>query len=211
MKKNLLNFCLLIAVGFAAVVFTSCNGEEPQFESGDIYIIANNVIDSSDEIARVQMKTDNVVFHTLYQNHGFTMFISGILVYEHLESITRFFGHQDITSSDENAKWFVINFLDALNSENVSIGRLAFINSDKNNWCEEVWIYADRDVTVKCSGEVTEISVNLNLNKGWNNVYVHINQISPIANEVRITTDKPSGMDFRWHFIPWQDGDNNTK
>jgi hypothetical protein len=79
-----------------------------------------------------------------------------------------------------------------------------FWQSDEDRGIEASYLYADRDLTVKgisrwyddYEGEYYEEEFNCSFKKGWNIVYF-------IADNDKITTQKPSGANLKWYYYEW--------
>ena len=223
MKKTFFKLGLFLALGLTIVVFNSC--EKDDDTDGGINdgtaskITATNVINGTAQIITVKALADfdggddddssDAIAQAPYQNNGFTLELPATLGAKYLTLDTD--GLYGISVSDRNVKFTDLNGFEGYNEDDVQIGYFVLEEEKNDSDHHAVWIYVDRDVTIK--GEVNEVDkesatndkyiYDLTLNKGWNNVY----EISTDSyeNDINVysttmTSNKPSGVNYTWRF-----------
>ena len=225
MKKHFLNIGLLFAIGLATVAFVSCKTDK----ADESFVIkAENVINSSAEIATVKIKLPNEeirgelmpslpFLQTPFQNNGFELTLSGSIPIENMRFVTEEFNDygfefNEFFISDTNAKWFQLTderMIQTFDENDNQIGIVNFVHTseNENEWRKwrVGWIYVDRDVVVRIEEEFdNEINVqthitSLVLLKGWNTVYMMTEVISSKGKLTTVmTADRPFDVSFEW-------------
>ena len=215
-KSIFLKIGLFLVLGFTAAVFTSCDKNNDSDNNGGSVastITATNVINSSSQIITVKAMVDgdDVLAQAPYQNNGFILKLPENVAAKYLDIFFTEDIPQGITVSDKNAKSLFLESIDGYNANDNAIGNflLEEVNGDNEHYT--IWVYADRDVTIK--GEFKEIEddyeyvfkIDLTLKKGWNAVcesYVssYNNSTKKDVYAESYTSQKPSGVNYSWHF-----------
>ena len=208
---------------------TDCGNLLVKPEDHSIIRAENVVGENIDRIemvrARVERYDENdewrylIIGEALFQNNGFTLQLNDVP-----ESFLFPFSYvlpDNFEISDRDARIIVPDFF-AFN-RSINIGSFAYyedrINEYEDYWWGSYWLYVDRDVTIRgtyreeCGGLIVYSTTDLDLRKGWNIVYGYPSVIADTGeNRVIIsetTTQKPAGVNFRWHFRYW--GDDGTR
>jgi len=203
MKKTL-NY-LVIAVFAISAAFMSCDKNKDDDNNGNGNGNGNTgnsfVIEAKDVIGGHGSYNDIVTvrLYNLYrvsakfENNGFKLTLPA-LESDELVIITQrgsllFEGSlESLTISDREAKIKTV-FVEAYNAENNLIGYIHQLNGSDGNIIV-YYSYLDSDVTIK--GEANGADFDLSFKKGWNMWYIGNN---------RLTTQKPSGVDFKWYYV----------
>jgi hypothetical protein len=220
MKNLFLKLGLLPALILVAVVFGSCGDNDPKLPDNTV-IAARNVAalsGNTDEIALVRaMAYDwdgdgwTSIAEATFQNNGFTLQLPASLPDNFLRPIAgRFPDNAAITlTGNSNAKWSpVIEFVALCENDNAtgSIHLVGGVEIENLTGTAASWVYANSDVSVtgdfQLDGDfLSRIVINLNLRKGWNNVYTTASTENDIF-VLTTTTQRPSGF-FIWTYISW--------
>ena len=230
MKTTFLQLGILLAMSIIVVGFTSCNGDEP-IPTDSSVIRATNVVGNTNEIAFVRnLHGGRPPWQTIaeapFQNNGFTMQLPETLPNHFLthisDGLVPFGGNfLDFTiTGNIETRWlrpfdFAPGFT-AFDKDGVSIGSI-FFGRDIENYDDNTiasWVYVTDDIIIAgetdvvCYGLSNSLCIqnfaNLNLNKGWNLIYVHRLSVTN-GDNIKIThtftSQRPSGK-FSWRFIP---------
>ena len=147
-----------------------------------------------------------------FVNNGFTLQLTNDIPESVLQPLYE--APDNFVVSDKNAKLFALmyDWPFAFDSNGDIIGR--FILADmisENEAYIAIWLYADRDVTLKgtslvheCCCERLEESWDVDLRRGWNIVYLNLyRNFDTRTGKNSYTTQRPAGMNLRWHFYRW--------
>jgi hypothetical protein len=164
-------------------------------------IIASNIINGNSNITDVGAwvsSTDgwyNGIGFTTYENNGFSLEVFEYLPDEYLHSaISEWFPQSVLNNPSANFNSIRIW---AQNNEGQFIGEFCQCDSGFDSWYE--YVYADRDFTA--IGNVDNVVYDCSIKKGWNIIY-----LVGKTKEFLYTTQKPSNINFEWHFyeqIEW--------
>ena len=190
-------------VALCATFLVSCEKDNDinENEGSASKIVATNVINGSSQIATVKTiiwhgddyEDYDVIAQASYKNNGFTMELPASLPAKCLLPImylvsSDYEGAEQLIS-DRTVKGNTLWGFRAYNSNDEYLGFLQYsAYSEDYDWCEAIWFYVDKDVTVL---EQRGDNVNLNLKKGWNICY---------NSDVFFTSKKPSGFNLKWEF-----------
>ncbi|MDR2684725.1 MAG: hypothetical protein LBB53_05025 [Prevotellaceae bacterium] len=219
MQKSKFLFAAL-AMSATALFFGSCNPKENEPNDGEFIIDASVVNGSSynnlvDEVrATYLIYEGDYVLHTIaaaqYNNGGFKMTLPATPEINALQSIGNIWENGGgITVSDPTAKVCLLESFEAYkNGQHVdNLVNLAMLTDGAVSLSMFIrYAYADKDCDV--TGEVSEgdaVNYEMHFKKGWNTVYFNIVHNNEIEVE-HLTTTKPVGVDFAWHFTSDIDG-----
>jgi len=224
MKKLLFVF---VAVAAISLFFVACKDKET---GGSNVIEAKNVLNSSAEIVNVEANAyyysdEGYILEKIasckYEKNGFKLTLPKVLDAKYLFNFwdDEDIQYPDITISDKNAKTAEIEIL-ALDNTGEKCGSFFMLRSDENEYKdgEVIYLYADRNFTVKGKYEVIEedeeegityssiANFNCSFKKGWNILYttydISIN-LPEIVVKIKATTEKPSGINWVWSYGSW--------
>ena len=223
MKKTSFKFGLLLAMGLTAAIFYSCKKDDDNGgDNGNASkITATNVINSSSIIAVVKAELSSyygsyVLAEAQYKNNGFTLELPTTVSDNYLTPLTEE-DMQGVTVSDKTVCGVSLSqFFLAYDKGGNKIGELAYASAkpfgDEANMTFAVWLYVDKNLTVKGQNYVLEetsnsktiINVDWNLKKGWNIIYEsiesHNNSTGQDIYTVTFTSRKPSGTILKWYY-----------
>jgi hypothetical protein len=193
---------------------------------GGTKITATNVINSSSRIATVKaaIYTESggdwgydVIAPAPYKGNGFTLELPATVSDKYLLLLTTDVP-SGITISDRTAKCTNIS-IQAFDKDDNRIGSFALGKSDDDADNEVMWLYVDKNVTIK--GEFKDYDdeesnreyiskYDMDMKKGWNIVYMmesesHNNSTGRDVYTSTLTTQKPSGVNFVWYFDGYGD------
>ena len=237
--KKFSSFLVMACLASLCMVFTACDKDKDKDKDGDgsgttvnsSVIEAKNVIGGNSYTTRVDAEVYDYDADTYvsiatspYQNKGFKLTLPGNLNVKYLESIGDLFdadNTDEIKISDKNAKGCLLEDFCAYD-KNDNYGGYFYFGDTYEGMTEMsvhyvVWIYVDRDVTVKGTQSeydgdediiiTINATANLNLKKGWNVVYNSVIakynfSSSPVTvtMEVTMTNKKPSSANLKWYF-----------
>ena len=162
MKKHFLNIGLLFAIALATVAFVSCKTDK----ADESFVIkAENVINSSAEIATVKIKLYNEkrrgeimpsipFLQTSFQNNGFEIMLPSSISNEYLTLIAEQneymrwlaieltyvdFDFEEYCISDENAKWFQLTGANTVQIFDKNDNQLGTLNLTYTSENENEW------------------------------------------------------------------------
>ena len=224
MKKILLKrYSLLILLSVFSISFISCNrdGELEDPESKKDKITAEGVILGTSEVKIVKIKvtapdlSEVVITETPFVNNGFTFELPKKLDDNLLLGINELMDEElgdMIQMSDKNARANVSTAIHGYDDAGESKGLFFYMSGQVFKNYLTQWIYADRDFTVKGSGELSVEDVDisfrfdLNLKKGWNTIYTE-NDVEydfvtgETAANIDVSSVKPKNVNFSWRFM----------
>jgi len=176
-----------------------------------LVIEAKDVIDSDDKIAIVEAycfeyySADwSTIAKGKYENDGFKLTLSGTLNSKYLYGIIEELDEWAIISHP-NAKIGGVSGFAALDRDNNEIGEFYCFGETDNGWIGILYLYADRDFTLKGSytyedDDWYEVETyDCAFKKGWNAMY-SIEEYYDEGDVFILTTKKPSGVIFEWYY-----------
>ncbi len=241
MTKKVLNlkWLTLATVLFVAFSFASCEKDDEDENSdggGSVSsITASNVVNSVSEISVVKAEIywednnyvgqEDVIAETLYKNSSFTLDLPASVPAKYLEP---FWDEEDeeemdgITVSDKTVNALFEVELGAYDKDDEKIGEFHYQSAsddeEEYEYCGAMWVYVDKDVTVKGqSKDVDEYyneeyitNYNLTLKKGWNifyftETYSYNESTEKEKYTSTISNQKPSGVTLKWYFEDYSD------
>ena len=188
-------FAAVFATVVSVLLFYGCKKDS---EGGTVLEInATNVINSSSEIATVKAKIEGYGYEVAsaeYKNGGFKLKLSKTVSDEYLMKPQNLWNIPSNMVSDKNTLFGKVH-LDAYNNAGKEIGN--FCQKDDNYgigvyiyWGVYWYVYANKSCTIK--GESNYATWDCTFKKGWNIVYIYSDDL--------FTTNKPSGVNFKWYF-----------
>jgi hypothetical protein len=208
---------LVTAALIVMAAFVSCKKDNSGGGDGNSFVIeATNVIGGNSDIDTVKaaISEDYALASDKYQNNGFKLTLPATVPEKYLINITDGFDDFKGTISNPNAKTSG-TVISAYNNNGKNIGvfymRNKKIDITDKNYITANYIYTDRNVTIEGYIEYIlviyddySITVKMEydyfLKKGWNLVYVIVDQVDEKKFYGLSTTKKPSGADLKWYF-----------
>ena len=210
MKKQIFN--LAAALTALALIVTACdknNGGNGNNNGTAFVINAANVENGNSNIATVKALMYNdigsqVVALAEYKNGGFVLNLPANVPDEYLEPI---YYDDELSGMISDKKAQIGNvYIYAYDINENQIGGFYYypINYIENVDCETEIMYADRYFTM--NGTFTDygdtIVYNCTFKRGWNIMYC-IGYDYDDYYKVLVTTQKPSGINFKWYYYGW--------
>jgi hypothetical protein len=192
-------FAILLTVALCVTFFVSCN----KTGNDSVKIIeVNDIIDIPSSIATVTATIDNVgnketlqIAEAVYQNNRATLKLSQktlpasflVPVEEQLSGYT--ISNKKARISSNHLEFY------AYDSDGESLGYFEVEDEQRGVDFTANWFYVDRNVVI--TGKKDDVSVDLDLKKGWNIIYYR----SDYRNDIEsYTSQKPSEMNFTWQY-----------
>ena len=192
--------------------------EDGEIPKEPFVIVAENVGgDDTGEIVTVRAvfwceeeEAYTTISEAPFQNNGFTLQLNSAPTSFLFPLADEFLAN--FTISDRNAQsTFGAEglYLDAFNSDDDMLGEFFLVGDVYVRW-----IYVDRDVTIRgteryeCCCGYEEFSIDLDLKRGWNIVYMYYcwNENTRTRRE-SFTTQRPTNVNLRWIFDYWGEED----
>lgn len=223
---------MLVALVLSTVLFTACSKDDDNGdETSGIHaskIVATNVVDGSDEIETVQAVTwnndeDLEVAEGPYKNNGFVLELPASIEDKYLSLFVGAEGlPEDATISDRNVKMTSIYDFYAFNGDDEEIGYFTYASAVNDNEGHGVeWVYVNGDVNIQYSGteedeeynEVYNYSLNVNLKKGWNIIYISYAKSTSGGKDIYtdiVASKKPVGVNFTWYYFGYDSANSSN-
>ena len=227
-------FYLPLMLGAMAVAFTSCSDDDNGSTSASLLITSNLTPNDAPGVSRVMAETwgadeqSHVVAYASLGTLGFNLLLDATPHASTVAAIDDILGWDvsDIfTVSNSNARiaavWELYGFTSAtgpfLDADFAGfIYRDGVLGSGDNIVRgDEVFIYADRDVSITGIdqfGPFRDI-MNMNLEQGWNRVFMLFSESTEGGQRIEIyewTTTPLAGMVWTWFFEPADDNGEPT-
>ena len=205
MKKT--SIFLIITLFFLAALATSCDNNKDNNDTLDTALTSldikiENGNDFNDLIDEVRLVVSIGDVHTIatakYLNGGFKADLPATMPDNLLRRLIDTGIDDGVTVSNPDAKCTSI-IIYAYNADGRRIGKISCLKENT----EMTFLYADSDVTASGNLETgrTTTSINISLRKGWNKVYVTINELADEKYESVMTTTEPGSM--KWYLDEW--------
>ena len=208
--KIVFKFYLAATIILLAMVFIACGSNSSENKDNENFFVINveNVIGADSNIVTVKAgmiastsihrtsKIDYEVASAEYKNGGFRLNLPETVPDEWLNAVIDYWEDTiRFVISDTKAK---VNFLEigACNQEGIEESSRFWLEVEENdngNYCDNFYIYADRNFTITVKGDN---NYNCIFKKGWNIVYSCFDK----DDKWIATTQKPSGINFKWYF-----------
>ena len=199
-RLNFLRFLLLLALGMATVCFHSCKKDDADLVSGafDGKITVTGIENPDEHAMHAQVRQVRVMEYfspsttfasANYTDGGFTLTLPQTVSDGDLYSIEEedsTFPNENV--SDKNARIAIVDIY-AFDGDNKRIG--GFYESNDANNVGVLFVYADRDVTVRSKRH------SVSMKRGWNRVYEQY-QMSGLDI---VSTEPLEGM--KWFYHPY--------
>ena len=243
MKKTFLKIGLFAALGLTVAAFNSCKDNKPGPDNGiggstnpdgSFTVMATNVINGSAQITTVKALAywssgnwedgdyeygEDVIAQAPYSTNGFTLKLPATVAAKYLYGIDEdeLLG---VTISDRAVKMRSFSGFSGFDKDENEIGYFYLGEETDDSEHVAVWLYADRDVTIK--GEEKEIDEDYNeeyirkfdlqLKKGWNVVYESgiestDNSTGRDVYVFSVTNKKTAGVNYAWNFHDYNSPD----
>ena len=191
-------FATLLTVALSTTMFVSCNtggrGSANVIEIRNAVNVSGNIV-----TVGVALTNDDDYFTVAtgeWTDGSVTLTFSEEIPEAFLTPITENFNGFSI--SDESAKiGFLAPLFWALDRHNNLTGSFVVDEIIGSRRYAAAWVYANRNVRI--TGTNADVSVDINLRKGWNIIYTHQSLFGD--GDIMITTRRPSAMNFEWTFV----------
>jgi len=184
-KRNLRNMAMITCL-IVSILFVGCNKDDDDIGSNTSVIEAKNIEGVSSKVTTVVVYAgSNELFGTGdFKNGGFKIKLPKTPSDKSLESV------KGSNASDQNAKTTDLYYREiyGLDANGDCVGVFSLSSDDYDNYYYVNYVYADRKFTLK-EGDYYDCSFK----KGWNIVYIS-------SSSSIVTTTKPSGVTFKWHW-----------
>lgn len=187
-------------VSVFVISFVACNKDDDDIGGNPSVIEIKNVIGDYSEVATVKVVNQSSdgqdeIASGKFKNGKCKITLPKTLSDKYMFSINEVVDNE-IVASDKNAKisglyWNEIIGYDNSGNESVEF----WLANNKEYHSFVVYVYADRKFTLKGSDRDGVTNFDCEFKKGWNIVY-HDESAYTSGN---ITTNKPSGMDYKWY------------
>jgi outer membrane murein-binding lipoprotein Lpp len=213
MKKIIMTMAAFIC---AVTVFTGCNKDDDDSGSSSITSISATVesgssYNSSIETVKAMVDVDDVysaIASGSYSNSGFSISLPQTVDDQYLVKMTTDMP-DGITVSDPQAKGCGIELIGYKSTQKLGEFQYALTN-DKEALNEGLYVYADKNITIKGSysetswGITAKLVYDLSLKKGWNLVYMQTTASeADLSATVKFSNEKITGL--KWFFIEEDD------
>ena len=217
---------IILIIGL--IVFSSCKKDND--EDAPFQIIVTGVMNSSDDIVYVDAvsfaQVDGFEFQerslakSSYMNHGFKLELPENPSSEFMLTIAEdlFEKESSFQFSDIQTQGFILEAINAFDLNNEEIGifyPMYDIETDNDYFFYTYfWMYVDRDLSIKGEDNKVKyntrntVNFNLDLKKGWNNIYYKSREWYDDAENGFVTTvfmtnNKPAEANIQWYYIDY--------